>query len=179
MTDARKRLRAERILIYGVTGSGKTTLAKMLSQIAALPFHSVDDLAWEPGWVMVPQDEQRRRIEEICRQPRWILDTAYSSWIDVPLERAELIICLDYPRWMSFARLLNRTVCRILDKRRICNGNVESLRTLLSSDSILLWHGKSFKRKRFRMRQWKTKPPTRDFLIFENHKKLMNWIDSL
>jgi ATPase family associated with various cellular activities (AAA) len=53
---------ADRVLIYGVTGSGKTTLAQRVAERTGLPFHSVDDLTWEPGWVEVPADEQRRRI---------------------------------------------------------------------------------------------------------------------
>ena len=42
---------ARRVLIYGVTGSGKTTLAKELSELTSLPWYSVDDMTWEPGWV--------------------------------------------------------------------------------------------------------------------------------
>ncbi|MGH4002720.1 MAG: AAA family ATPase [Pseudonocardiaceae bacterium] len=85
-----------RILIYGVTGSGKTTLAKRLAEATGIEWHSVDDLTWEPGWVEVPGDEQRRRIRQICEQTEWILDTAYGKWLDVPLEHAQLIVALDY-----------------------------------------------------------------------------------
>jgi adenylate kinase family enzyme len=55
-----------RVLIYGVTGSGKTTLAASLAAATGIEWHSVDDLTWKPGWVEVPLDEQRRRIEKIC-----------------------------------------------------------------------------------------------------------------
>jgi predicted kinase len=57
---------ADRVLIYGVTGSGKTTMARQVAERTGLRWHSVDDLTWEPGWVSVPTDEQRRRIAEIC-----------------------------------------------------------------------------------------------------------------
>ena len=145
---------ADRVLIYGVTGSGKTTLAQKVAERTGLPFHSVDDLTWEPGWVVVPADEQRRRIGAICAGERWILDSGYSAWIDVVLARAELIVALDYPRWLSLARLIRRTLGRALDRREICNGNTESFRQMLSRDSILRWHFRSFARKRERMRAW-------------------------
>jgi ADP-ribose pyrophosphatase YjhB (NUDIX family) len=45
---------ARRILIYGVTGSGKTTLAARLAGATGIGWHCVDDLSWEPGWVAVP-----------------------------------------------------------------------------------------------------------------------------
>lgn len=145
---------AQRVLVYGVTGSGKTTLAAQLSRVTSLPWYSVDDLTWEPGWVEVASDEQRRRISEICAGSEWILDTAYARWSDIPLSRAELIVALDYPRWVSLQRLLRRTAARCWDGTPICNGNTESLRTAFASDSIILWHFRSFARKRDRIKQW-------------------------
>ena len=61
----------------------------------SIEWHSVDDLTWEPGWVEVPGDEQRRRIQQICERPEWILDTAYGKWLDVPLGYAQLIVALE------------------------------------------------------------------------------------
>src|SRR5579871_65731 len=105
-------VKAGRILIYGVCGSGKTTFAAALSDRLGIPWHSVDDLTWEPGWKEVPLDDQRQRIQAICDQEIWILDTAYVKWIDVPLARVELIIGLDYSRPLTFWRLLKRSVAR-------------------------------------------------------------------
>jgi adenylate kinase family enzyme len=145
---------ANRILIYGVTGSGKTTLAKNLSEVTGLPWHEADSLTWEPGWVMVDDEEQRRRISEVCKGDRWILDTAYGKWLEVPLDRAELIVALDYPRWLSFGRLFKRTMLRLVDGQPICNGNRETLKNFFSKDAILLWHFRSFKRKKARIEEF-------------------------
>ena len=145
---------ADRILIYGVTGSGKTTLAAQIAERTQLPWHSVDDLTWEPGWVEVPVDEQRRRIELICSSERWILDTAYSRWMEVPKGRVDLIVALDYPRWLSLARLLRRSARRVVRREQTCNGNVETMGKLLGDDSIIRWHFRSFGRKRARIHEW-------------------------
>ena len=149
---------ARRVLIYGVTGSGKTTLAARLSGITGLRWHSVDDLTWQPGWIEVPTEQQRSLIHGICQESEWILDTAYGKWLDEPLRRAELIVALDYQRWFSLQRLVRRTLARLFDGRLICNGNRETLREIISSDSIIVWHFKSFRRKRERIRQWMTDP---------------------
>ena len=103
---------ARRVLIYGVTGSGKTTLAARLSGITGLRWHSVDDLTWQPGWVEVPTEQQRSIIHDICQESEWILDSAYSKWLDEPLGRAELIVALDYRRWVSLQRLVRRTIAQ-------------------------------------------------------------------
>jgi len=149
---------ASRILVYGVTGSGKSTMAAKLSSATGIPWYSVDDLTWEPGWQVVPVDEQRRRVEAICQREDWIIDSAYSAWLDVPWARVELIIGLDYPRWQSFGRLCRRTLIRMVDRTVICNGNRESLRNTLSKDSILAWHFRSFTSKRARIRAWEADP---------------------
>ena len=149
---------ADRVLIYGVTGSGKSTLARKVAERTGLPFHSVDDLTWEPGWVEVPAEEQRRRIAAICAGEQWILDSGYSKWLDLVLARTDLIVALDYPRWRSLGRLVRRSLARALDRRKICNGNTESFRMMLSSDSIIRWHFRSFARKRARMREWAADP---------------------
>jgi adenylate kinase family enzyme len=165
-----------RILIYGVTGAGKTTLAARLAKATGIEWHSVDDLTWEPGWVEVPADEQRRRIGYICEQSEWILDTAYGKWVDLPLGHAQLIVALDYPRWFSLQRLVRRTVIRLFDKRPICNGNHESWRMLFSHEAIIVWHFKSFNRKRQRIRRWANDPAAPPVLRFTSSHHTERWL---
>ena len=50
------------------------------------------------------------RRGEICAGEEWILDHAYGKWREIPLARAELIVALDYPRWLSLSRLIGRTL---------------------------------------------------------------------
>ena len=170
---------ADRILVYGVTGSGKTALAERISALTGLPWHAVDELTWEPGWVQVPDDEQRRRIEAICASEHWILDTAYGKWLDVPLARADLIVALDFPRWVSLARLIRRTVARVLDGRAVCNGNRESLRHVFSRDSIILWHFRSFSRKRSRVRSWEADATRPVVVRLASRRAVEEWLGRL
>jgi len=126
--------------------------------------------------VAVPEEEQRRRFEEICAGDTWLLDTAYGAWLDVPLRRVELVVALDYPRWVSLLRLVRRTFGRIVDKQTICNGNVETLRGLLGPDAIIAWHFKSFRRKRQRARAWMADPAGPRVLRFTRARDLDAWI---
>jgi adenylate kinase family enzyme len=143
-----------RILVYGVTGSGKSTAATRLGAVTRLPVHLADELTWLPGWVPVDTETQRETFAAIAASDAWVLDTAYSSWLDLVLPRCELVVALDYPRWRSLARLLRRTAVRIVDRRPVCNGNVETLRGAVSRDSIIAWHFRSFTRKRDRVEEW-------------------------
>jgi len=170
---------ARRILVYGVTGSGKTVLAQRISAVSGLSWHAVDDLTWEPGWTEVPDDEQRRRIAAICAGESWVLDTAYGKWIDIPLARVQLIVALDFPRWRSLLRLLRRSIARAIDGQPMCNGNRESFRNLFSRRSIIRWHFKSFSRKRHRIRAWESGPSMPQVVRLTSPREVERWLARL
>lgn len=162
--------------MYGVTGAGKTTLAERLSRLTGIEWTSVDDVAWRPGWVQLAEHEQRMLFTERCAAETWILDTAYTVWLDVALARAELVVGLDYPRWLSLSRLVRRTVARNLDHRLVCNGNVETWRNTFSADSVLAWHFRSFRRKRDRLREWEADPSMPGVLRLRSPRQLEEWL---
>lgn len=168
-----------RVLFYGVTGSGKTTAARRLAEVTGLPLVDVDEVCWQPGWVQVPVEEQRRRFTEVCAGDRWVLDTAYGVWTDLALARAELVLALDYPRRVSLARLVRRTASRIVQRTEVCNGNRETVWRALDDDSIIRWHFRSFRSKRERIRAWEADPAMPPVLRFTRPRDLDAWIDAV
>ncbi|ADJ49448.1 hypothetical protein AMES_7623 [Amycolatopsis mediterranei S699] len=169
----------ERIVVVGVTGSGKSTLAARIAERTGLPYHPADDICWQPGWVGTPDEEQRRRIAEVCAQERWVLDAVYNSWQDLVLPRTQLVVGLDYPRWLSLGRLVRRTLVRTVTRKRICNGNVESVRQVFSADSIVRWHFRSFARKRARIRAWAVESPGPVVVRLTSPRETRRWLESL
>ena len=160
---------ARRIVVYGVTGSGKSTLAEQISVATGIPWHAADQLTWRPGWVEVPRGEQRRRIAAVCAEPEWILDAAYGSWLEIPLSRAQVVVALDYPRWLSLQRVVRRTLRRLVWQTPVCNGNRETLQRVLSRrDSIIAWHFTSFAGKRGRIRAWADDPTGPPVLVLRS-----------
>jgi adenylate kinase family enzyme len=134
----------ERIVLVGVTGSGKSTLAARIAGIVDAPFHPMDDIFWSPGWVKVPKEQRVVSYAEIAAGERWVVDGLADASKPVLLPRAQVVLALDYPRWLSLARLLRRTARRIRSGESICNGNRETLREVLGRESIIGWHFRSF-----------------------------------
>jgi adenylate kinase family enzyme len=169
-----------RILVYGVTGAGKSTLARRIGERLGLPYHAMDDLTWEPGWVQVSEEVQRERVREVCAGDAWVLDAAYAIWTDLVLARADLIVGLDLPRRRSLGRLLRRSILNIALRRPTCNGNRETFRqTFLDRKSLVLFHFQSFPRKRARMRRWQTDPEVPETVLLRSPAEVERWLANL
>lgn len=107
------------------------------------------------------------------------LDTAYAKWRDIPLLSADLVVALDYPRWVSLQRLVRRTGSRCWRGTTICNGNTESLRTAFSRRSLVAWHFRSFTRKRDRIRQWASQGDGPRVLRLTSPREADAWLATL
>ena len=126
----------DRVLVYGVTGSGKSTAALAIGARTGHPVTLVDELTWLPGWVPVDGEAQRELVSEVVAGERWLLDSAYGAWLDLVLPRAELVVGLDYPRWLSLGRQARIRV-RLRAKDWKCHPMIESRATTLRQVSTL------------------------------------------
>jgi adenylate kinase family enzyme len=141
----------QRILIVGISCTGKTTLAKKLHQRLTIPYTDLDDLHWLPGWKERPIEELRAQVKHLVEQPQWIIAGNYQRTQDLSWPHAELIIWLDFPLWTIYQRLLQRTLQRVLWKQSCCNGNYESWKTaFFSRQSMFVWVKETAQRTRTR-----------------------------
>lgn len=150
--------RARRVLTFGVCGSGKSMLAQQIADRIGVPYVSIDDICWDPGWVQASPEELDARVIPVLQRDAYAVDSVYRRHNALALERVDVIVGLDYPRLVSLARLLRRTVRRVIRREPCCNGNIETLGRALSRDSIIAWHFRSFASKRERIREWEANP---------------------
>jgi len=137
-----------RIVVIGATGSGKTTFGHALAQQGGYMLTDLDDLYWLPGWQPRAAEDFYARAVAAAAADRWVICGNYSAVRPAVWPRAAAIVWLDYPFTLVFWRLLTRSVRRIVDKKKICNGNTDTLRNFLSKNSIMLWLLRSYWKRR-------------------------------
>jgi adenylate kinase family enzyme len=130
---------AQRVLIVGPAGSGKSTTAAELARRSRLPNVELDALMLGPRWSRADDASFRERVAELATDDEWIVSGNYAGVRDVLWRRAELVLWLDLPKRTVLRRLLWRTVRRVLTREDLGGGNRETLSRVFGRQSIIAW----------------------------------------
>ena len=126
-----------KIRIIGCSGSGKTYLAKRLSEKYNIPNFDLDDIQWDNSQnsygVKMPIEKRNQMLNDILQQPDWIIDGVYYAWVQKSFEDADVIYVLDIPKWLYRFRIIKRFI-----KRRVGleKGKRETLKSVCD---LLKW----------------------------------------
>ncbi|MGF6823600.1 adenylate kinase family enzyme [Microbacterium sp. ZKA21] len=115
----------QRVLVAGVTGSGKTTFARRLAAAWDLRHVEIDALFHGPEWT--PRAEFLDDVRAFAAEDRWVTEWQYTSkgTGEILAPRADLLIWLDYAWPVVRGRLVRRTMKRRILRTELWNGNVE------------------------------------------------------
>jgi adenylate kinase family enzyme len=138
-----------RVSVIGGSSTGKTTLSHELARRLGVPHIELDALHHDPGWQEAPADVFQARVDAaLAAAPDgWVADGNYHGKLGLSvLERADTVVFLDLPYWLTLRRVVRRTLRRSITREELWNGNRESFRNAFSRQSIVWWvvrqHGK-------------------------------------
>lgn len=99
----------DRIMIFGFSGGGKSTLARKMGEILGIePLH-FDAIHWLPDWTESTREYKREIVKPILGRDRWIIEGNYHKiyWQE-RLELADTIIFINVNRftclWQAWKR---------------------------------------------------------------------------
>lgn len=140
------------INVVGTTGSGKSTFARQLAEKLNLTYIEMDNLFWKDDWQESTDEEFFAKLRHAMDKVEqgWVIDGNYSRTMPVKLEKIDTIIWLDYPFSVNVYRLVQRTLSRVISQKPLWrdSNNRESLKMMLSKESILVWLVKSYSKNR-------------------------------
>ena len=129
-----------RVVVVGVTGSGKTTVARHIASLFHVPHIELDALYWEPNWTSALPEEFQRRISAAMACGAWVVDGNYSASHDITWAKATKLVWLDYSLPLIMWRVWWGVLRRALRREVLWNGNRERLWThFFSRKSLFLW----------------------------------------
>jgi adenylate kinase family enzyme len=131
---------SERIVVVGMTCSGKSTLAHRLAAASDAPFVELDALFWKPGW---EQDVEGfpAKVAAATAGERWVVAGNYFSRTSgITWPRADTVVWVDLDMPRLLWRVLHRSWARWRSQELLWGTNTENFWThlkLWSPDSLL------------------------------------------
>lgn len=124
-----------KIHIIGCSGSGKTYLAKALSEKYNIPHFDLDDIQCDnnaDGYgVKMPIEKRTELLDDILKNDSWIIEGVYYAWVGKCFEDADKIYVLDMPRRIYTYRIIKRTIKRKLGLEKGKKETIKSVYNLI------------------------------------------------
>lgn len=118
--------------MVGVSGAGKTRLAREAGAVLELPVLELDAVFWDAGWRHREVGEARERVRAFAatHPGGWVIEGNWSTRLAGLLDPgtpggADVIVWLDHPRHVVMRRILARTLRRGLTREELWHGNRE------------------------------------------------------
>lgn len=87
-----------RVLVFGNSGSGKTTYATAMARKHALVHLDLDSIVWEPGQIAVqrPSDAIMASLHEfLAGHDRWVVEGCYGELVEAAALRCTQLVFLN------------------------------------------------------------------------------------
>jgi adenylate kinase family enzyme len=116
----------KKILVVGVSASGKSTFSRKLADILNLPLTLMDSIMWKPGWVYAGDEKVVEELRKISTRPEWVIEGYIAKDARTFLfDAADIIIYLDYPRIIPTWRYIKRFLKHRKNSRPELEGSPE------------------------------------------------------
>ena len=129
-----------KIHIIGCSGTGKTYLARKLSEKYNIQHFDLDDIQWDnsaDGYgLKMPVNKREELLKRILSQESWIIEGVYYAWVTESFQRADVIYVLDIPSYIYKYRIIMRFIKR---KLGIEKGKKETFKSVYN---LLKWTNK-------------------------------------
>lgn len=134
----------QRISVVGSSGSGKTTVARAISDRLGVPRVELDAVYHQPNWTHLDDEAFSAATAEAVAGDAWVIDGNYSSTPvqDIVWGRADAVVWLDLPRSVVMRQVVKRSLHRAATRQELWAGNTERWQNLFKwnpEENIVRW----------------------------------------
>ena len=182
MSSGRHRL-PRRISVVGLSGSGKTTVARRLARLVDAPHVELDAVHWvHPGWVEPSEEEFHAAVGGALAGDAWVVEGNYRSARAVYWSRVEMLVWLDLPLWVTTWRALWRSLRRVGSNEPLWGTQRESFRhSVLSLESPWIWNLRVHRQRRRQFTHLAAELERRggQAMRLRSQREVDNWLEQL
>ena len=87
-----------RVLVFGNSGSGKSTYARALAEREGIAHLDLDSIVWEPGHIAVlrPPESIHQSLEQFLAQhERWVIEGCYGDLVEAAAPQCAQMVFLN------------------------------------------------------------------------------------
>lgn len=146
----------QRLLTWGNSCSGKSSLAEVIADNQNIPFVELDALNWLPNWIglnATDPDQLEQRFRDATQTDAWVAAGSYSEQAKAAFwPKLDTIIWLDLPRHVLLRRCFKRSFLRWWNNELLWGTNRENFfkhfMVWRGEESLFWWIWTQYTRKR-------------------------------
>ncbi|PWC07454.1 AAA family ATPase [Mycetocola zhujimingii] len=166
------------MLVAGVSGAGKTTLAQQIAEVIGNTHVEIDALFHGPEWV--PRPNFLDDVRAFVATETWVTEWLYHSARPLLAANADLLVWIDLPFVrVTLPRLLRRTVRRRRRREKLWNANIEPpLRTFFTDpEHIVRWGIRTRNKYRAAIPPLEAENPHLTVVHLRTRREVDAWLD--
>ena len=103
-------MKYQKVVVFGLTASGKTTLAKKVSKILKTKIYHTDDFAYKKKWtIKSTKEEFMTKLQKTIKKNRWLVEGVHSEWVADAVKKADLVVFINPGKIIMARRAMRRS----------------------------------------------------------------------
>jgi adenylate kinase family enzyme len=161
-----------KIMVFGLPGSGKSTFATKLAQCLNLPIYHLDKHFYIENWIERNYQEFLDQQQSFVNQSRWVIDGNAMKSLEMRFQKADVAIYFQYSVFVCLWRIFKRALQRNWHIPDLAEGCTKSIRFRLIK-YMFRFHS----RYSPKINELRLKYPHVSFYVFRSDKEATIFLD--